>query len=33
MNMWVADLPYAQVPHLKEASSVWEQENILCLKI
>lgn len=34
MNMWMADLPYApEVPHLKEALSVREQENILCLKI
>lgn len=34
MTTWMADLPYAPgVPHWEEISSVWEQENILCLKI
>lgn len=34
MNTWTADLLYAPgVPHLEETSSVWEQENILRLKI
>lgn len=34
MNTWTADLPYPPgVPHLEETPSVWEQENILHLKI
>lgn len=34
MNMWTADLLYVPgVSHLEETRSVWEQENILCLKI